>query len=73
MCSGKEVKSKKTPTGTKYQNQILVFSGFRDNDFKEDVESQGGKVSDTINSKTTILVVKDKSKTTGKIKKSADS
>lgn len=72
LCSGKEVKSKKTPTGTKYQNQILVFSGFRDNDFKEDVESQGGKVSDTINSKTTILVVKDKTKTTGKIKKAVD-
>lgn len=72
LCSGKELKSKTKPTGTKYLNQIFVFSGFRDNELKQEIESQGGKVNDTINSKTTMLVVKDKSKTTGKIKKAVD-
>jgi DNA ligase (NAD+) len=68
----KEAKNKKASTGTKYTNQVFVFSGFRDNNLKEKIESQGGIVNDSINSKTTTLVVKEKSKTTGKIKKALD-
>jgi len=69
LCSGKEIKTNKKQSGTKYKDIIFVFSGFRDSNLKELIESQGGTVNDSINSKTTTLVVKDKSITTVKIKK----
>jgi DNA ligase (NAD+) len=70
LCSVKKEKPKST--GTKYKNQVFVFSGFRNNNLKLIIESQGGEVSDSINLKTTTVVVKDKTKITTKIKKAQD-
>ena len=48
----------------------VVFSGFRDKELKEAIEELGGKVGDTVSSKTSVLVVKeDQENPTGKLKK----
>ena len=55
---------------SKKESFQVVFSGFRDKDLKDAIEELGGKVLDGINSKTNILVVKDKEEEpTGKVKK----
>jgi len=41
-------------------NKIFVFTGFRDAEIKKKIEEMGGKVSDTVSSKTNYLVVKSK-------------
>jgi DNA ligase (NAD+) len=51
-----------------YLGQIICFTGFRDKNLKEYVEQRGGTVVDDVSSKTNILVVKDISSTSGKIK-----
>lgn len=48
----------------------VVFSGFRDTVLKGSIEEAGGKVSDTVSSKTSVLIVKEKEDNpTGKVKK----
>ena len=51
------------------KEEIIVFTGFRDKDMKEKLISKGYKVTDSISSKTTILVAKDPSKGGTKINK----
>lgn len=46
-----------------YTNQIVVFSGFRDNDLKKYIEKSGGKVNDTITKSTTLLLTKGSNET----------
>lgn len=52
-------------------NEVFVFSGFRDEKIKETIEQNGGSVSDTLNRKTTTLVVKKESESS-KVKKARE-
>lgn len=63
----KERAFKPSVTGKK-----IVFSGFRDEELKFQIDESGGQVVTSVSSKTDILVVKDKSKSTGKIEKAKE-
>lgn len=42
--------------GDKFKEQIVVFTGFRDEDLEQFIIDNGGKVSGTVSGKTTMLV-----------------
>ena len=42
-----------------FKDQKVVFSGFRDEDLKNRIESGGGEVVNTVSGKTTMLIVKE--------------
>lgn len=50
----------------------IVMSGMRDGDLKKRIEKNGGKCGSSITSKTYALVVKNKEKETGKMKKARE-
>ena len=53
-----------------FTDKIVVFSGFRNKEIKEKIENMGGKVADTVTSKTTYLVIKNEDEAkTSKVKK----
>lgn len=45
-------------TNNMYKNEVIVFSGFRDDELKESIESNGGKVATSVTKKTTKLYTK---------------
>lgn len=49
--------------------KVFVFTGFRDKELKELVESLGGEVKDSVGKTTNYVVTVDKSKKSGKIEK----
>ena len=51
-------KSSKSGEGI-YSGKTIVFSGFRDSGLKERIESQGGKVSESVSKNTSFLIIKD--------------
>lgn len=52
---------------------IVVFSGFRDSKLEEEITSRGGKVSTSVSSRTSMVVVLDKNVVpTGKVKAAID-
>ncbi len=53
----------------KYSDMIIVMTGFRDKDLKKNIEDNGGVVTDTVSSKTTILLAKDLDEGGSKIEK----
>jgi NAD-dependent DNA ligase len=53
----------------KYAGMIIVMSGFRDKNLKKEIEDNGGTVTDTISSKTSLLIAKDTSESSGKLDK----
>jgi|SaaInlStandDraft_6_1057023.scaffolds.fasta_scaffold01744_5 DNA ligase (NAD+) len=53
-------KKKVSSNNSFISNKVFVFTGFRDSSLKEKIESLGGSVKDTLNSKTDYLVVKEK-------------
>jgi DNA ligase (NAD+) len=63
------VESIDEPVGTTLSGQSFVFSGFRDDELKTKIEKLGGEVRDSVNKGLTILVVKSKDKSSGKIEK----
>ncbi len=63
-----ENKNKTTLEG-KLTGQIIVMTGFRDKDLKSEIENKGGEVSDTLTSKTTILLAKDINEESSKLDK----
>jgi BRCT domain type II-containing protein len=48
-------------------NQVVVFSGFRDDDLKKMVEEKGGKVAASLVKATTMLVYKETKKPGAKV------
>ena len=62
-------KKKTSTVGGKFQDLKFVFSGFRNNEWKDTIEEGGGKVTETVSKNTIALVVKDKDETTSKITK----
>lgn len=53
-------------------NEVVVFTGFRDKTLKDEIIQNGGKVADSITSKTTILLVLDVNNLTVKMQKALD-
>ena len=66
-------KSSKSGEGI-YSGKTIVFSGFRDSELKERIESQGGKVSESVSKNTSLLIIKDDNPDNmkGKAKKATD-
>lgn len=53
----KNVKSKsRTASGSDFTGQTVVFTGFRDDDLKNKIEDQCGKVTTSVSKNTTILI-----------------
>ena len=59
-------------TGNKMQDQIVVFTGFRDDKLKEDIINNGGQVKTSVSSNTTLLVCKDEETKNGNSSKIKD-
>lgn len=52
---------------------IIVFTGFRNKNMKEQIENRGGKVNTSVSGKTTLVVIKDeKSRKSKKVLKAQD-
>jgi NAD-dependent DNA ligase len=47
---------------------LVVFTGMRDKELEAEIESRGGKIGSTVSKKTTVVVAKDPSDETGKVK-----
>jgi NAD-dependent DNA ligase len=52
-----DTKSKKIH---RFENMSIVFTGIRDKNIEKIIEEEGGKISNIVNSKTSILVIKEK-------------
>lgn len=55
-----------------FLSKTFVFSGFRNKEWKDLIESNGGKVTDSVSKKTDIVIVKDKSESSNKIDKAKE-
>jgi len=55
--------------GNKFAGAVIVFTGVRNAELEKTIETEGGKVIDTVNSKTTLLVAKDVDLSSSKIEK----
>lgn len=47
------------PKGKLFENEIVVFTGFRNADYEKLIETNGGKISSSVSGKTTLLVYTD--------------
>ena len=58
------------PVSTKpsLANLLVVFTGMRDKELEAEIESRGGKIGSSVSKKTTVVVAKDPSDETGKVK-----
>mgnify|MGYP006076399791 CR=1 FL=1 len=63
------VKSSSIEINDKLKNEFIVITGFRDSILEEKIVFMGGKIQNNINSKTTLLIVKDINSTSSKIQK----
>ena len=54
-------------TGNLFDNHRVILSGFRDDKIQEFIEKFNGKITSSINSKTTMLIIKDDSVNNGKV------
>lgn len=57
---------------TEYSNYNVCFSGVRDKELAEFINSRGGKASDKWNKDTNCLIIKDLNSTSSKVKKAKD-
>ena len=55
-----------------FKDEKIVFTGFRDKELQDKIESLGGKVSTSVSSKTTLVIYADNDKTSSKVKKAED-
>lgn len=55
-----------------FTGREFVFTGFRDSELKEFIESNGGVVKDSITRKTTDLLTKSEDSTSSKAKKAKE-
>lgn len=54
-------------TGTKFKDQTICFTGFRDKELQQRVEDEGGTVSSSVSKNTTLLVALDPHSQSGKV------
>jgi NAD-dependent DNA ligase len=55
-----------------FTDKNICFTGFREKEWGDIIEKQGGKVSSSVSKNTDMLVAKDISETSGKIQKAKD-
>lgn len=60
--------TKKQKTDNSLEGSFIVFSGFRDDSLKKQIEEKGGKIQDNITKTTTLLIVKSLEDNSKKIK-----
>lgn len=65
-------KEKCTSKSEKFKNFNIVFTGFRNEEWKEKIEKEGGKVLTSLSSTCNLLVVKDINSTSSKTKKAKE-
>jgi len=58
--------------GGSLDNHKICMTGFRDKELSEKIEKAGGTVQSSVSGKTTILITKDPTSTTGKAKKARE-
>ena len=56
------------PTLTSLTSLIVVFTGIRDKELEKEIEERGGKVASAVSGKTKVVVAKDPSEETSKVK-----
>ena len=56
----------------KLKSEFIVITGFRDSELEADIISMGGKIQNSINSKTSLVIVKDINSTSGKVKQAKE-
>jgi NAD-dependent DNA ligase len=44
---------------TKFKDEVVVFTGVRDDELQKQIEDQGGKVTGSVSKNTTILITSD--------------
>ena len=54
--------------GQKMKDQVVLFTGFRDKELGEAIEAQGGRLVEAFSKKVTLVVAKDPTENSGKIK-----
>lgn len=59
-------------TGSLLANEKICMTGFRDKALVEQIENAGGTIQSGVSGKTTIVIAKDPSSNSGKIKKARD-
>ena len=64
----KKVEKVLVPKGKSLEGLVVVFTGVRDKELEALIEAKGGKVGSSVSSKTKILVAKDPSDDSSKIK-----
>jgi len=64
----KNVVSEKVLSKPPLSHLIVVFTGMRDKELEAEIESRGGKVGSSVSKKTTVVVAKDPSDDSGKVK-----
>lgn len=58
--------------GGSMEGMKVVFTGFRDADLQQAIETAGGEMQSGVSAKTTILVTRDPNSTSGKVQKARD-
>jgi len=64
--------TKETNTSGKFVNKKLVFTGFRDKQLEQLIESEGGKLSSAVSGNTDYVVTVDKDADSSKLNKARD-
>ena len=54
--------------GKSLNDLVVIFTGMRDKILEDEIQSRGGKIGTTVNKKTTVVVAKDPSDKSGKVK-----
>ena len=68
----KSISSLSSKLNNKLKSEFIVITGFRDSEIEEMIVSMGGTIQNTINSKTTLVIVKDINNTSGKVKRAKE-
>jgi len=50
---------KKTTNQLRYKNDVIVFTGVRDDELQKEIEDMGGKVTGSVSKNTTMLITSD--------------
>jgi DNA ligase (NAD+) len=67
-----DAKLKDIPAGTKFAGMVVVFTGVRNAEMESDIAANGGSIGSSISGKTTLLVAKDLSENSSKMKKASE-
>jgi len=65
-------KYKEQKIGTKFKDQHIVFTGFRNKEWEELVASEGGKIVNSVSKNTTLVVCADINETSSKLFKAKE-